>query len=93
MIDLLGFPAPTDDGRVQWFVGSDPSANLSSHNVWNKPRGNYTMLGIVCIGSGGGGGGGAGNTSGNTAGGGQGGGPSGIARAVFPLWLVPDTLY
>ena len=82
MIDLLGFPEPSEN--VRWYIGSAAVADTGTWEVWTKPRG-CTMLSVVAISSGSGGGGGAGNVSGSTAGGGKGGGPSGISRMLFPL--------
>jgi len=67
-------------------------ADVSGHwQIWTKPS-NINFVYMYVIGSGGAGGGG--RTSGNNSGGGGGGGASSsITTALYPAFLLPDTLY
>ena len=86
--DFAGLP-PNSNCDVQVFFGTD--INVSTQ-TWTKPRGR-TMCYMICIGSGAGGG--AGFTRASTAAGGGGGGGAcgGIATALYPAIMLPDTLH
>ena len=85
-MDILNLPNKSLYHKV--FYGT---TTTSSWQVWTKPS-NITMVYMYVIGAGGAGGGG--RTGGNNSGGGGGGGgSSAITVALYPAFLLPDTLY
>ena len=85
-MDILNLPNKSLYHKV--FYGT---TTTSSWQVWTKPS-NITMVYMYVIGAGGAGGGG--RTGGNNSGGGGGGGgSSAISVALYPAFLLPDTLY
>lgn len=95
MFDLFGLAKPTEDGRVQWFIGNGSAPGTAASQgfqVWMKPRG-VRFVSIWCLGAGGGGGGGASNAAGSAKGGGGGGGSGALSRMIFNASDLPDSLY
>jgi hypothetical protein len=90
-MDLFGFPHP-EIADVQMFGPMQATGGTTAWHTWRKPHGS-SMLVIYCIGGGAGGGGGRGAAAGATHGGGGSGGGSGISQYLYPLWLLPDSLY
>jgi hypothetical protein len=60
--------------------------------IWNKPR-NAKFIEIFCLGGGAAGGSGYRGTGVANRTGAGGGGSGGIARAIYPAFLLPDTLF
>jgi hypothetical protein len=86
---MLPFPLPTPGKcRVQVFTATHNGTAVWT--TWNKLPCSFVSL--TMIGGGGGGGGGFTAAAGSARGGGGGGGSSGILRAVWPSWMLPDTL-
>lgn len=67
-----------------------PVAGTNTWQTWQKPP-TAKLIEIFCLG--GGGGGGAGGAGTLNSGGGGGGAAAGYVRAIFPAYLLPDTLY
>jgi len=90
MLDTFGLP-PSFRGDVQLYT-RPVTANNTQWDVWRKPRG-VSMCQMLVFGGGGGGGGGFSDVAGTPRGGGGSGGSAGFARAVIPIFLLPDILY
>ena len=86
MID--NFHIPNNDLKTQVFYTNESN---NSWQTWSKPS-NAKFVHIFMLGGGGGGGGGASTVSATRVGG-TGGGGSSITQSIFPLTLLPDTLY
>jgi hypothetical protein len=82
MLDLSHIPSQQQQTYTFYATGN--------WQTWNKPR-NAKMIEIFCLGAGGAGGSGGANVASRAGGGG--GGSAGITRALFPAFLLPDTLY
>lgn len=78
-------------GRIWVHEGQWGTAN-PTWKPWHKPRGK-SFLYCFMTGGGGGGGGGFSAAAGSSRGGGGSGGGAGFSVAMFPLALLPDTLY
>jgi hypothetical protein len=87
MIDT--FDIPNNDLKTQVFF-NEPLSGLE-WQIWNKPP-NIKFISIFMLGGGAGGSGGI-ATAATTRFGGAGGGSSSITSALFPSYMLPDTLY
>jgi hypothetical protein len=87
MIDT--FNIPNNDLKTQVFFNEPISG--SEWQVWNKPS-NTKFISIFMLGGGAGGSGGI-ATAGTTRFGGAGGGSSSLTMALFPSFMLPDTLF
>jgi hypothetical protein len=85
MLDLFHIPSNTDSTKIFY-------ANSGSWQTWEKPR-NAKFIQIFCLGGGAAGGAGVRGVAGSTRAGAGGGGSGGIAKALYPAFLLPDTLY
>jgi hypothetical protein len=86
MLDLFHIPSNTDSTKIFYAQGA------TAWQTWEKPR-NAKFIQIFCLGGGASGGSGVRGTNGSTRAGAGGGGSGGIARALYPAFLLPDTLY
>jgi hypothetical protein len=86
MLDLFHIPSNTDSTKIFYAQGA------TNWQTWEKPR-NAKFIQIFCLGAGGSGGSGQRGTNGSARAGGGGGGAGGVVRALYPAFLLPDTLY
>ena len=86
MLDVSHIPGSNDSTQIFYANGT------TSWQTWKKPRG-AKFIQIFCLGGGASGGSGYRGTAGSTRAGAGGGGSGGIARALYPAFLLPDTLY
>lgn len=86
MLDLFHIPSNTDSTKTFYAQGA------TAWQTWIKPR-NAKFIQIFCLGGGASGGAGVRGVAGSTRAGAGGGGSGGIARALYPAFLLPDTLY
>jgi hypothetical protein len=86
MLDISHIPATKSDTQIFYTQGA------TAWQTWVKPR-NSKFIQIFCLGGGAGGGSGVRGTAGSTRAGAGGGGSGGITRALYPAFLLPDTLY
>lgn len=87
MMDV--FNIPNNDLKTQVFFNESVSG--LEWQVWNKPS-NIKFINIFMLGGGAGGSGGFASV-GAIRGGGAGGGSSSVVNALFPAYMLPDTLY
>lgn len=87
MLDLFHIPSNTDNTKVFYATGG-----TNDWQTWQKPRG-AKFIQIFCLGGGAAGGSGYRGTAGALRTGAGGGGSGGIARALYPAFLLPDILY
>jgi hypothetical protein len=87
MLDLFHIPSNTDSTKIFYATGG-----INDWQTWEKPR-NAKFIQIFCLGGGASGGSGVRGTNGSTRAGAGGGGSGGIAKALYPAFLLPDTLY
>lgn len=80
MLDVFNIPGQLDNVKIFYTQGT------TAWQTWTKPR-TCNFIWMMCIG----GASGAGN--GGTLGNGNGGGAGGVARALFPANVLPDTLF
>lgn len=95
MFDAFGLPAPTEDGRTQWFVNTStgaPGSVKPASSVWLKPKG-VSFVQIFAIGAGGQGGAGATRSANSPGGGGGGGGSASAHTSIWLARMLPDALY
>lgn len=86
MLDLFHIPSNTDSTKIFYAQGA------TGWQTWEKPR-NAKLIQIFCLGGGGGGGGGNQASAGANGSGGGGGGGAAFSKGLFPIFLLPDTLY
>jgi len=87
---MFSFINQPESDRTFIFRANDDT--VSSFQAWSKPSG-ISFIYILSIGGGGPGGAGQSGASGTLRNGGGGGGSGGITTALFPAFLLPDTLY
>ena len=86
MLDLFHIPSNTDNTKIFYAQGA------TAWQTWQKPR-NAKFIQIFCLGGGASGGSGVRGVAGSVRAGAGGGGSGGIAKALYPAFLLPDTLY
>jgi len=86
MLDLFHIPSNTDSTKIFYAQGA------TAWQTWEKPR-NAKFIQIFCLGAGASGGSGTRGLNGSTRAGAGGGGSGGITKALYPAFLLPDTLY
>ena len=87
MLDVFHIPSNTDSTKIFYASGG-----TTSWQTWQKPR-NAKFIQIFCLGGGASGGSGYRGTAAVVRTGAGGGGSGGITRAIYPAFLLPDTLY
>jgi hypothetical protein len=87
MLDLFHIPSNTDNTKIFYAAGG-----TNDWQTWEKPR-NAKFIQIFCLGGGASGGSGYRGTATANRTGAGGGGSGGITRALYPAFLLPDTLY
>ena len=88
----------TDDRTFEWFTGLSTAGSwavdVDPWVSWSKSQvPGCQFIDVLLIGAGSGGGGGFTKSIGLTGGGGGSGGSGAVARARFPLFFLPDTIY
>lgn len=83
---MFSYFLPTTEELKSVYYPSD------NPQIWNKPAG-INFVAITCIGGGGGGGSGQANSSGVARTGGGGGGGAGITKAIYPAFVIPETIH
>lgn len=88
MYDITNILANSNNTQIFY-----PVSGSNNWQTWQKPP-TAKLIEIFCLGGGGGGGAGgdAGGAGSNSAGG-AGGAGAGYVKAIFPAYLLPDTLY
>ena len=86
MLDV--FHIPSSNSNTQIFY----AAGVTNWQTWSKPRG-AKFVQIFCLGGGASGGSGYRGTAAGVRTGAGGGGSGGITRAIYPAFLLSDTLY
>jgi hypothetical protein len=87
MLDIFHIPSNTDSTKIFYATGG-----TNDWQTWQKPR-NAKFIQIFCLGGGASGGSGYRGAAAAVRAGAGGGGSSGITKAIYPAFLLPDTLY
>jgi hypothetical protein len=86
MLDVSHIPGSTNSTQIFYAAGA------TTWQTWSKPRG-AKFIQIFCLGGGASGGSGYRGTAGGNRAGAGGGGSGGVVRAIYPAFLLSDTLY